>query len=388
MFTIREDLTFLNHGSFGSCPTPVRQRQREVRDWMESDPIWFMVGELEPLLDSSRARLAGLIGATPENLAFVRNATEGVNAVLRSIRLEPGDQVLTTNHAYNACANALHFVAGRAGAEVVVVDIPFPLGSAQQVLNEIDAAVTERTRIAMVDHVTSATALVLPIDQIVSRLEERGVPVLVDGAHAPGMVPLDVEALGASYYTGNCHKWLCAPKGAAFLHVRGDLRDTVRPTTISHGANIEDETRSRFHLEFDWCGTFDPSPWICVETAIDTMESAFGGWPAIMESNRANALAARDLLCDHLGIEKPAPDSMIGSIAAVPLGVLGHEKSPHKYLPAPLTLTLRNDHRIEVPVFPWPVWPALLLRVSMQQYNTLADVERLCEALAAEGVGR
>ena len=388
MFTIREDLRFLNHGSFGSCPTPVRERQRQVLDRLESDPVWFMVGELEGFLDSSRKRLAGFLGASPEDLVFVRNATEGVNAVLRSLRLEPGDQVLTTNHAYNACANALHFVAERAGAEVVVVDVPFPLSSPEEVLTEIDAAITARTRIAMIDHVTSATGLVLPIAAIVSRLEERGVPTLVDGAHAPGMVPVDIDELGASYYAGNCHKWLCAPKGAAFLHVRRDLRDGIRPTSISHGANMEDPARSRFHLEFDWCGTFDPSPWICVETAIDTMEASFGGWPQIMRSNREMALAGRDLLCETLNIDRPAPDSMIGSLAAVPLGNLGDEKSPHKYLPAPLALTLRDKHHIEVPVFPWPAWPDLLLRISMQQYNTLADVEALCVALVAEGVGQ
>lgn len=387
MFTLREDLTYLNHGAFGSCPTPVRERQREIRDLMERDPIWFMVTEIEGLLDRSRERLAELLGASTENMAFVRNATEGVNAVLRSLKIEPGDQLLTTNHAYNACANALHFVADRAGAEVVVVDIPFPLRSPQQVLDEIDAAVTERTRIAMIDHVTSPTALVLPIAEIVARLEERGVPVLVDGAHAPGMVPLDLEALGASFYTGNCHKWLCAPKGAAFLHVRSDRREAVRPATISHGANVEDPHRSRFHLEFDWCGTFDPSPWICVETAIDLMEQEYGGWPEIMASNRAKALEGRDILCAHLGIDPPAPDSMIGSIAAVPLGVLGTETSGNKYLPAPLAITLRERHRIEVPVFPWPAWPELLLRISMQQYNTTSEVEHLCEALAAEGVG-
>jgi isopenicillin-N epimerase len=353
---------------------------------MESDPVWFMAGELEGFLDSSRERLARFLGASAEDMVFVRNATEGVNAVLRSLKLEPGDQVLTTDHAYNACANALRFVAERSGAELVVVKIPFPLRSPQEVLDEIDAAITGRTRIAMIDHVTSATGLVLPIADIVARLEERGVRTLVDGAHAPGMVPVDIDALGASYYVGNCHKWLCAPKGAAFLHVRRDLRDEVRPTSISHGANIEDPSRSRFHLEFDWCGTFDPSPWICVETAIDTMESAFGGWPEIMRSNREMALAGRDLLCQTLGIEPPAPDSMIGSLVAVPLGNLGDDKSPHKYLPAPLALALRDKYRIEVPVFPWPAWPDLLLRISMQQYNSVQDVEALCAALVDEGV--
>lgn len=388
MFTIRKDLTFLNHGSFGACPQPVRDRQRAVQDQLERDPVWFMVGELEELLDGSRAALASFLGAHTADLAFVTNATAGVNAVLRSFPFQPGDQILTTDHAYNACANALRFVAERAGAELVVVNIPFPIQSPQQVLDAIDAAVTPRTRLAMIDHITSSTGLVLPVDAIVASLEDRGVRVLVDGAHAAGMVPLNLNALGASYYSGNCHKWLCAPKGAAFLHVREDLRDTVRPISISHGANVEDPTRSRFHLEFDWCGTFDPSPWIAVETAIKVMSEAFGGWPAIMESNRKNALSGQAMLCECLGIDRPAPASMIGSLASVPLGNLGDEKSALKYVPAPLSVTLRNAYNIEVPVFPWPAWPDLLLRISMQQYNELSDVERLCDALRQEGVGQ
>ncbi len=388
MFSIRPDLRFLNHGSFGSCPDPVRARQRTVLDALERDPIWFMVGELEDHLDRSRARLASFVGANTDDLAFVTNATQGVNAVIRSAEFKPGDQILTTDHAYNACANALRFVAERSGAELVVVPVPFPIASSEQVVEAIAEAVTPRTRLAMIDHITSSTGLVLPIEAIVRELESRGVQVLVDGAHAPGMVPLDLNALGASYYTGNCHKWVCAPKGAAFLHVREDLRDRVRPTSISHGANMEDPNRSRFHLEFDWCGTFDPSPWICVETALDVMSEAFGGWEAIMAGNRENALAGQALLCECLSIEKPAPADMIGSLAAVPLGSLGDEKSSHKYLPAPLALTLRNKHKIEVPVFPWPAWPDLLLRISMQRYNTLEDVEALCAALKEEGVAQ
>ncbi|MFT6395759.1 MAG: isopenicillin-N epimerase [Bradymonadia bacterium] len=388
MFTIRPDLRFLNHGSFGSCPEPVRSRQREVVDALERDPIWFMAGKLEEHLDRSRARLARFLGANAVDLAFVTNATQGVNAVIRSAEFKPGDQILTTDQAYNACANALRFVADRAGAELVVVPIPFPIKSPDQVVEAIVDAVTPRTRLAMIDHITSSTGLVLPIETIVRELEGRGVRVLVDGAHAPGMVPLDLNALGASYYAGNCHKWVCAPKGAAFLHVREDLRDEVRPTSISHGANMEDPNRSRFHLEFDWCGTFDPSPWICIETAIDVMDATYGGWDAIRDGNRQNALAGQALLCESLGIDKPAPAEMIGALAAVPLGNLGEEKSPHKYLPAPLALVLRNKHKIEVPVFPWPAWPDLLLRISMQRYNTLEDVEALCAALKEEGVAR
>jgi isopenicillin-N epimerase len=324
------------------------------------------------------------VGAQTDHLAFVNNATTGVNAVLRSLHFEPDDELLVTDHAYNACRNALDFVAERAGAKVVVSPIPFPIESPGQVVDALLARVTSRTRLAMLDHVTSPTALVLPLEEIASALSARGVEVLVDGAHAPGMVPLDLEALGdagVTYYSGNCHKWLCAPKGAGFLWVTPDRRESIRPTVISHGANAVDTSRSRFHREFDWVGTADITPWLCVPTAIDAVgESLEGGWDAIRARNHAMALEARDLLLDALGLAAaPARDDMLGSMAALPL------RWPDGVTPGrgfdTLNARLFEGYRIEVPVMRWPSPPRRLLRISAQLYNTRADYERLAQAL-------
>ena len=252
----------LNHGSFGACPQSVLRRQSALRLRMEAEPVRFLVREMQPLLDQSRQALAELIGSEAENVVFVSNATAGINAVLRSLRLRSGDELLVTNHGYNACSNVARYVAERAGAVVVTVDVPVPVASHEQVVEAVLARVRDRTRLAMLDHVTSATAVVFPIEELIRQLSEQGVDTLVDGAHAPGMVPLKLKQLGAAYYAGNCHKWLCAPKGAGFLYARPDRQDGLQPPVISHGYNQPRPGYTRFQDAFDWQGTGDPTPWL------------------------------------------------------------------------------------------------------------------------------
>lgn len=377
-------ITFLNHGSFGATPRVVLARQNELRAQMEREPVRFFVRELEPLLDDARRRLAAFLGADEAALAFVPNATAGVNAVLRSLDLDKHDELLVTNQEYNASRNALEYVAALSGAKVVVADIPFPIASADVAVDRILERVTDRTRLLLIDHVTSQTALVLPVERIVAELATRGVETLVDGAHAAGMLPLDLESIGAAYYTGNLHKWVCAPKGAAFLHVRANRRASIRPIAISHGANSTRGDRSRFHIEFDWTGTFDPTPWLAVPSAIDFMNGAIdGGWPAVMKQNHELALVARDILCSALEIESPAPDAMLGSMAAVPLPDGDQLVAPSLY-GDPLQDRLLFEHAIEVPFVPWPQPPKRLLRVSAQLYNERSDYERLASLLIRE----
>ena len=364
------DVIFLNHGSFGATPRVVLEKQADFRARLERQPVRFMMRELEPLLDSARTELAAFVGADCHDVAFVQNATTGINAVLRSLDLRAGDELITTTHEYNACRNALDYVAERAGARVVAVDIPLPVRSEDDVISLIVGAITSRTRLILVDHVTSPTALVMPIARIVR--EAKSVPVLIDGAHGPGQVEVDLSALGASYYAANCHKWMCAPKGCAMLWVRRDLQASVRPAVISHGANSTRTDRSRFLLEFDWTGTHDPTAWLCVSDAIRTVGSLVpGGWPEVRERNHALALEARRVLLDALGGEPLCPESMLGSMAAVSISdgpmELGDE--------------LLDKHGIEVPIVPFPCTPKRLVRVSAYLYNSREEYAYLAGAL-------
>jgi len=383
------EIRFLNHGSFGACPRPVLDTQQGLRERIERQPVRFMVREFEAETDRALDRLGTFVGAPAQDLAFVPNATTAVNAVVRSLNLASGDELLTTNHGYNACRNVLQFAAERSGARVTIAEVPFPLANSADVLAAVFGQVTSRTRLALLDHITSPTGLILPIAELVAALRERGIDTLVDGAHGPGMVDLDLQRIGAAYYTGNLHKWVCAPKGAAFLHVRRDRQDGIRPSVISHGANAQLTDRSRFRVEFDWCGTVDPTAYLSVPAAIDFIASLVpGGWPEVRRRNRALALAGRDLLCQSLDIPTPAPDEMIGTLAAVPLPAGCGPPPLNALYIDPLQDALLEQHRIEVPVPPWPAAPHRLLRISAHVYNDLAEYRALANAvpqlLAAE----
>lgn len=375
------DVTFLNHGSFGACPTVVLEEQSRLRQRLEREPVRFMIRELPGLLAEARGALAALVGAQADDLAFVPNASTGVSTVLRSLPLQPGDELLTTDHTYAACHNALAFTAESRGARLVVAPVPFPLRSAEDVVSAVLSRVTERTRLLLIDHVTSPTALIFPVERLVPELAARGVDTLVDGAHAPGMLPLDLDALGAAYYTANCHKWLCAPKGSAFLHVRRDRQQHVRPLTISHGAASPRQDVSRFRLEHDWTGTVDPSAYLAVPTAIRFLEQLLpGGLPALMAHNHALISSARRALCGALGIDPPAPDALLGSMATLPLPAGPGPGGPTEL--EPLQEALFHQHRIELPVFRFRHSEARYLRVTAQAYNTSEEYEKLAAALA------
>jgi isopenicillin-N epimerase len=361
----------------------VLEFQRAVREHLEWQPVHFFVRELEGLLDAARRELAAFVGAEADDLVFVPNATAGINTVLRSLRFGPGDELLVTDHEYNACRNVLDYVAQESGARVVQAEIPFPLAGPEAIVSRILERVTPRTRLALIDHVTSQTGLVFPIESLVSALKQRGVDVMVDGAHAPGMVPLNVGRLGATYYSGNCHKWVCAPKGAAFLHVQRDRQEDIRPLVISHGANSPRKDRSRFLIEFGWTGTWDPSPFLSVPEALRCVGGLVpGGWAEVMNRNRALTLAARQHLCEALGIEVPCPPEMIGALASLPLPDSVQQAPQSSPLYAdPLQDELRRKFGIEVPVIPWPAPPKRLLRISGQLYNSLPQFKVLAEAL-------
>jgi len=384
LWPLDRGVAFLNHGSYGACPSEVLRHQAALRAEMEAEPVRFLGRELEGRLDAAREALAAFVGADPDDLAFITNATGGVNAVLRSLAFSQGDEVLTTDHCYAACRNTLDYVAGRSGVKVNVAGVPFPGASPDAVVDAVLAKVTPRTRLALLDHITSPTGIILPIERLVAELARRGVETLVDGAHAPGMIPLDLRALGAAYYSGNCHKWLCAPKGSAFLWVRRDRQGDVRPLTISHGANMPKPGRSRFRVEFDWTGTSDPTAWMTVPKAIAYVGALLpGGWPAVMARNRALALEARRRLCAAAGTPPPCPDDMVGSLASVVLPD-GRPAEIGWRRPDPLQRRLFEAWGIEVPVMSWPAPPRRLLRVSAQLYNSGEQFARLADALGKE----
>jgi isopenicillin-N epimerase len=382
-WSLDSTVVFLNHGAFGACPISVLAQQQVFRQQLEQEPLRFIMREFEPLLEISRQALASFVGAEPADLVFVPNATTGVNSVLRSLSFELGDELLTTNHCYNACRNALEFVAQRSGAKVVVATIPFPLENSDQIVASVLSCVTPRTKLALLDHITSPTALIFPLQALVQALAERGVDTLVDGAHAPGMIPLNLKDIGATYYTGNCHKWMCAPKGAAFLVVQGNRQSQIRPLTISHGANSPRTDYSRFQLEFGWTGTQDPTPYLCIPAVLEFMNAQLpqGGWQAVMDRNRVLALQARQLLAEALSQPLPCPDEMVGAIAAIPL--------PQSFGPPQLSSigidTLQDwlweKYHIEVPIVPWANPTQKFVRISAQLYNHLDHYRYLAEAL-------
>ena len=396
-WALSRDVVYLNHGSFGACPRTVLNDQFELRAKLESNPMRFLVREYPPLLDAAREEVARLLGASPEDIVFTQNATVGVNVVARSLELQPGDELLTTNHDYNACRCVLEEVARRHDARVVVAEIPFPLESEEEIVHAVLNALTPRTRLALIDHVTSPTALIFPVERLVRELQSRGVDVLVDGAHAAGMVPLDLAGLGAAYYTGNLHKWTCAPKGAAYLYVREDRREHIHPLTVSHGENTHRPGRSAFHDRFDWPGTLDPSAWLCAGMAARWCASLLpGGLSELMASNHRLVVESRALLCAALRVQAPCPESMLGAMATIPLPAALQSGPPSTadlrryqgWLGADrLQAWLAGEHRIEVPVVRWGKDGQRWLRISAQAYNSREQFEHLAEVLQTVATG-
>ena len=378
------NITFLNHGSFGACPKLILDEQTKLRTILESDPVTFMESTARELWAESLVRLSKFINADSEGMTFVTNATAGVNTVLKSLDLKPNDEIIVLDHSYQACWNAVDFITKKTGAKTVVATIPFPIDSNEQIIEEILQKVTEKTQLALIDTVTSPTGLRLPFEELVSELQSRNVDVLLDAAHGPGIVTLDIKKLNPAYVTGNAHKGLCTPKGSAFLYIREDRRNRIRPLSVSHGASVSGTDQERFRFEFDWTGTQDPTAWLCIPSAIDHIGSMLsGGWPAIMDYNTNLAIQGRNLLLEVLGTPKPSPDSMIVGLAAVLLpgsGVLTNSALE----PDPLHTLLFEKYRIQVPVFGWPHHNKRYFRIASYLYNSLEEYEYLAEVLKKE----
>ena len=364
-FLLDPEVAFLNHGSFGACPRPVFERYQAWQRELESEPVDFLDRRLPALLADARTDLADYLGCSAHDLAFVQNATTGVNLAARSLDLRPGDEVLSTDLEYGACDLAWEWVCRRAGARYVRAPIPLPLSDPSEVVDALLAAATERTRVLFVSHVASGTGLVLPVDEIVARARDRGLVTVIDGAHAPAQVPVNLAGLGADYYSGNAHKWLCAPKGAGFLHVQPERQERVDAAIVGWGYSDGNAFSERVEKQ----GTHDPAAWLTVPDAIGFQ--AERDWEAVRERSRRLARDARRELCELLGTEPLAPESMVAQMAAVRLPRSAPE----------LSARLFARHRVEIPVG----GPERdLLRLSVAGYTTRADIDRLSAALARE----
>jgi len=370
--------TFLNHGSFGARLAQVHAHQNSWRKQLEAQPLRFFLDRYLPSLELAREAVAQLVGADSDDIALVPNATYGVNSMLRSLPLRPGDEVLVLDHAYDACRAALDHVVTARGAQVVEVHLPLPCAGPEQVIELVLAACGPRTRFALIDAVTSPTAIVLPVHQLVAALRERGIESLVDAAHSPGMVTMDLTACGAAFTTGNLHKWISAPLGAAFVHLRRDLQDQLLPAALSHGLHLSGP--KRWQECFDWTGTFDPSAWLSVPFAIQSLsELQEDGLQGVMRANRDLACAGAALLERQLGLKPICPRSMLGSMAALVLPLPAHPLA-HHLATDPLQRVLGDQHKIEVPVFSFG--RRRLMRISCHNYNNISEIERLSAALS------
>jgi isopenicillin-N epimerase len=360
----------VNHGSFGGTPRAVLAAQDGWRARMEAQPTRFFMEEVPAALRAAAGRLAALVGADADGLAFVENATVGCNAVLGSLPLSPGDEILLLDHGYGAVRKTARHVAARTGAVIAEAALPFPRPDDAAIVAAVAQALTPRTRLLILDHITSPSALVLPVAELTRLAREAGVRVLIDGAHAPGQIALDLGAIGADWYVGNCHKWLMAPKGCGFLWARADRRDGLHPVTISHGYG------EGFLAEFDWTGTRDPTAWLACDAGIE-FHARLGG-PALAARNAALAAEAGRLVAERLGTEVGARQGGAAAMALARLPLAGpatHERA------LALRARLMREWRTDAPVN--AIDGAFWLRLSAQAYNERADYERLAEIAAA-----
>lgn len=381
-FRLDPSIVYLNHGSFGACPVPVQEAQRRHRDRVESDAVRFYVDDLWGLMDRSRGALAPVVGCDTRDLVFVHNATTGVATVLHNLDLRAGDEILVTSNEYTACVNNCRAVAARAGAKVVPANLPWPMPGPDAAFDAVMAGVTDRTRVAMISLMTSATGMRLPAERLISALKERGVETILDAAHGPGCVPMDLDAWKPAWATGNCHKWLCSPKGAAFLFVRRDLQDGFRPLVLSNDAERLDAAAARtgrphLHHEFDYAGTDDVSAYLTVADAAAYLSGVMdGGISAVMAANHALCMRGRDIVCEALGIEPPVLESMLGPMATLTLPAGAPDADT-------LKARLYDEWRIQIPVWGTP-GGTTSVRLSAQIYNSVAQYRYLGEALRAE----
>ena len=377
-FLIREDVTFLNHGSFGACPRPVFETYQAFQLELESEPVEFLGRRLNDLMRVPREAVAAELGSAPTNIAAVINATSGLNIVAQSLPLKPGDQILTTDHEYSALEKTWAYVCRKTGAEVVVVKVPMPLVSEAAFTEALIDGMTDRTRVLFLSHITSPTALRFPIERSIAEARKRGIWSVIDGAHTPGHIPLSLDALGADFYSGNCHKWMMTPKGSAFLHARPEVQGLLDPLVISHGWTKESKDpdalgafgNSPFIDGIEVQGTRDPSAWLTVPAAIAYRRE--NDWTSVADHSQQLAQDTARRLGELTGLPPlSSPEFCAPQMVAMPIPECDTAEI-HKQL--------FDRYRIEIPVFKWQ--DHCIARVSVQGYNSQPQMDKLLRALS------
>ncbi|MBD3221534.1 aminotransferase class V-fold PLP-dependent enzyme [bacterium] len=373
LFLLREDLVFLNHGSFGACPRPVLDRYQELQRELEENPVAFLDPQREftGRMRAARQTLASFLGARRDDLVMVPNATFGLNVVARSFDLHRGDEVVITDHAYGAVERTWRSVCERTGARLVRAEVDLPVESEDQVVEDVWSLVNDRTRVLCVDHVTSPTALVMPVRELVRRARRAGIYSVIDGAHGPGQLDLDLDALKPDVYVGNGHKWLMAPRGAALLWARPEVQPVLEPLVVSWGWRSDTPGPSRFVDEQEWTGTRDPAAMLAVPAAIDFRRAH--DWPRVIRRCHGYLREVRTEMARLTGLGPICPDDpgWFVQMATLPLPPCD---------PVAVKRALEAQG-VEVPVFRWRDRP--YVRVSVQGYNVRADIERFLEVMAA-----
>ncbi|MGV8955371.1 MAG: aminotransferase class V-fold PLP-dependent enzyme [Cypionkella sp.] len=377
-FLIRDDVVFLNHGSFGACPRPVFAAYQEWQLELERQPVEFLGRKLTDNMRGPREALAAELGTGADNLVGLTNATLGLNIVAQSLDLKPGDQILTTDHEYSALEKTWAYVCRKTGAEVVSVSIPLPLTTADQFTNALIAGMTERTKVLFLSHITSPTALLFPVEAAIGEARKRGIWSVIDGAHTPGHIQLDLEAIGADFYAGNCHKWMMAPKGSAFLYARPEMQGLLNPLVISHGWTAQSKApgakgafgNSPFIDEIEMQGTRDPAAWLAVTAALDYRRD--NDWWAVAAHCQALAQDTARRLADITGLAPlGSPEFSAPQMVAMPIPDCDVDW---------LKVALLEQFGIEIPVFRWQ--DRCIVRVSVQGYNSKPQMDLLIAALS------
>ncbi|UCG23192.1 MAG: aminotransferase class V-fold PLP-dependent enzyme [Chloroflexota bacterium] len=373
-FLLDPEVVFLNHGSFGATPRPVFESYQDWQRRVEWAPVQFLDDQMPELFEAARQPLADFLKVAAEDVVYIPNATFGVNVVGRSLTLGPGDEVLTTDHEYGACDRAWRFLSQKRGFNYLRQPISLPVRTAEEIVEEFWAGVTERTRLIFISHITSTTALRLPVERICGRARQAGILTLVDGAHAPGQIPLDLNEIGADFYVGNCHKWLCAPKGSGFIFTRPERQALIEPLVVGWGWEPQRTfTFGSDYLDYlQWLGTSDPAAYLAVPDAIQFQ--ADNDWRTVRDECQALLKEALARIREVTGLEALYPDDA-GFYQQMAVATL----PPEADLPE-LKRRLLGEYRIQIPCLKWA--DRQLIRLSIQGYNVPADVDALIRALA------